>query len=666
MAKKFYLALLIIFFPLFQLLAEESFSSYDTAFEIEEIVITATRTKIEILDAPVHVTVITGEEIEEMGARNIADVLGRQAGITVFDRGPEGALKSASLRGSTSEGVLITIDGVRLNDSRAGSMDLSLIPLHSIEKIEIVRGGTSALYGADAVGGVINIITKKNPDNRLKIKIENGSYIPQNAVKVKEGDVEEAVGADFLDLLDTQKVSIQYSRDIGEIDVVTSGSFTRANNGYVWNDTEYTGKNRRRVNANMLGGDLYAGVSIPYDTGQFDITGLFVYNDKGIPGALSWYSTDASQRDVLANGIFHFRTEEFFSDFLSLDAKASYKYSSLNYADPDETYPIDDSHNTHSIGLDVAQEMLYFDAFSLVYGLNLAYESVDSTKIERHERINGGLFIESPVYLSPQFTIIPVVRYDIYSDFPDSFNFKLSSVYNISSDTSLKASISKSYRAPTLNDLYWPYTPPYMGWSGEGGNPNLKPETGYSAEFGISAIKEHIKFDAYVFARYLEDEIKWFLFTDENVWRPNNLRSTFYPGVEANGSINFLNNFWFNANYTFIYSFVLKGTSQNYTLSDNKRVPYVPVHSITAGIKYRDSKNIAGIDANVLGKHYTDEANTDPANAYFVLNAHYRRMITNNITLLFAVNNLLNANYETLDGYPMPPLFIRTGIEMTF
>jgi len=630
---------------------------------LEESVVTATRTEAAVLDAPAAVSVITREEIDKAQVKNLADLLSREPAITVRDYGPEGSVKSLSLRGATSEGVLVLVDGIRINDSRAGGVDLSLLSLQSVERIEIVRGGTSALYGADAVGGTVNIIMKKEADNLLKLTFENGSYIPRDAVAVYEKGVEKEVGADPADLFDTQKVGLQFSRKLGTVDLVTSGSFTRANNGYTWDDTEYVDGQRRRINADLLGGDLYAGVSLPLSAGRFDSSGRISRYEKGAPGSLSWLSTDAAQTDTLAAWNARYAAERFFSDALTLDLKGSYRFSRLDYEDPDPGFPIDDRHATHSLIFDAAQELRAYERFTLVYGLNLGYDLVDSTKTGDHDRVSGGVFVESPIFLTDRFTLTPAARLDYYSDFPETFNFKLSGVYGISPSMSFKTSVSKSYRAPTLNDLYWPYTPA----EGTSGNPGLKPETGYSAEAGITAVKSGVSFDIFVFTRYMFDEIKWILGSDF-IYRPENIGRSFYPGVEAGGRARISKNIWVSAGSTFIYSFVLQSDSADYTPKDDKRVPQVPVFSLDAGVEYTGAKSLFTLNGQYVGKQYTDAANTEglSVDGYFVMNAGYTRKLSEVFSIKLAIDNLLNARYETADGYIMPPFFIRSGVEAVF
>jgi outer membrane cobalamin receptor len=630
----------------------------DTELEMKEIVVTATRTEEEVLSAPGHVTVLSEEEISRSGARNMADLLTSQSGIKINDYGAEGSLKSISIRGSALEQVLILVNGVRINDSRQGGVDLAQIPLDNIEKIEIVRGGFSTLYGADAVAGVINIITKKSADGQFKLKVENGAYIPRAAIEVSEGPTETAVDANWLDLVDTQKVGLTFSGSIGEIDLVTTGRFTRAANAFVWNDTEYIDDYRRRINADLLGGGGYVSVTAPLDSGTFGANASLNYQEAGAPRSLTFLSTTTRQKDLNALAQVFLKSDSFVSDLLSLDAKAFYKFSRVKYQDPID--PGD--HKLHAFGLDATQELLILDFLSVVYGGNLLVDFVDSNIIDNQNRVSGGLFLEVPLYPMPQLSIIPVVRYDLYSDFPDSLNFKLSTVYVFGDTLAVKLSGGSSYRAPMFNDLYWPD----LGWAV--GNPDLKPEKGYYGEAGATIAAQRVTLGAFGFARYMVDAIQWVdLDPDPLIYRgqPSNIGEIFYPGFEINGEVNLASNLWLNGAYTFLYSFVLEGASASYSFADDKRAPYTPIHTVDAAIEYRGDKVEAGVSGEYVGTLYTDDANTTEQDAYFVLNATVRYRVSELLTVQAAVDNLLNSTYEVLPGYIAPPISFWLGAELT-
>ena len=129
--------------------------------ELNEVVVTATRVDSPILDSPSLATVITSQDLFQAGAVDLSGVLAQQSGVVVNDYGPQGQSKSVSIRGSTSSQVLVLVDGIRLNSSFDGSVDLSRIPIAMIDHVEIVQGGAGSLWGTGAVGGSLAMLTKK-------------------------------------------------------------------------------------------------------------------------------------------------------------------------------------------------------------------------------------------------------------------------------------------------------------------------------------------------------------------------------------------------------------------------------------------------------------------------------------------------------------------------
>jgi vitamin B12 transporter len=634
----------------------------DTELEMKEIVVTATRTEEEVLTAPGHVTVLSEEEISRSGAKNLADLLTRQSGIKVNDYGAEGAVKSISIRGSATAQVLILVNGVRLNDSLNGGFDLSDIPLTGVERIEIVRGGSSALYGSDAMAGVINIITKKDAKNRLKVKIENGSYIPRSAVEVSEGPTQTSADTNWLDLVDTQKLSLEYSTVLANIDLVASGGFTRAANEYVWNDTKYIGDYRRRINADLLSGNGYLSVSSSIGEGSAGVTGSANYKEVGSPGQIDpthfSLSTDARQQTATAQGQMFFNTDHFFLDILSFDINGFYKYFGLDYSNP----PYDPSSvKLHTVGIDIVQEFNASDILSLIYGGNIIYEGADSTEIDIRRRFSGGGFLEFALYPIPGLSITPTLRYDFYSDYAGSLNYKLNIVYGLNTSVSLKLSGGKSYRIPTLNDLYWPDDPiNFMR-----GKPNLTPETGYFGELGFSFLTDRLRVNTFVFTRYVTDAIVWGFNLATFYYEPLNVGESLFPGAEFDAEMNLINNFWLTAAYTFIYSYLLEGFSGTYGYSDNKRAPYVPVHSADAALEYRGGKTMGGLYFEFVDKAYKDDENTIQIDGHCVFNAQVRHQLTDCLTLALKANNIFNKVYEVLADYTAPPLSFWLGAELT-
>jgi len=168
-----------------------------------DLVITPNRTETPIARAGSAVTIIAGDEIERMRAQSFVDVLRNVPGLDIYQNGGLGTQSTVSLRGSRDGQTLVMIDGIRVGDpsSTSGAVDLGQFALHNIERIEILRGPQSALYGSDAMGGVINIITKKSGEPKTSVSVEAGSYNSlrsTGSVTGRAGDTSYALSIDAM------------------------------------------------------------------------------------------------------------------------------------------------------------------------------------------------------------------------------------------------------------------------------------------------------------------------------------------------------------------------------------------------------------------------------------------------------------------------------------
>ncbi len=631
--------------------------------ELSEVVVTATRIDSSLQESPNAVTVITPADIAAPGAHDVAAVLNGHAGVTVNDYGPIGANKTVSLRGSTSQQVIVLLDGVRLNSSRDGSVDLSTIPIEMVERIEIVRGGASALYGTGGIGGVINIITKKPQKPQVTLSVTNGSYIPHGASEVSASLAETRRDAQAQDLLDSQIVDLTLAGRIGELALSGGGSFTRAANAFTWFDASGIDGWRRRTDADVLSGSGYVGLDAPLFGGRLAAKGVFGLSDAGAPGSLTFVSTTARQSDASGSGALSWKTDRFFGDALTLDVKSFYKHDVLTYDDP--TYPPESTHRTRTAGLDVTQKLTLSPLLSMVYGGNLGYDDVDSTNYTRHRtRLSLAGFVSVPVSPTDTLTITPTGRYDSFSDFSGRLSGSLSAVALLSEQSSLRASVASSYRVPTLNDLYW-FDP--SGFTAA--NPDLTPETSYAGEVGYSFVGDRASFDVSAFARAVFDNIIWLVGPAPTyTYMPENLTRTLFPGAEIHARLQLTDTFSLEASYTFLYSFLLNDGEKELGIAGDRRVPYSPVHSLAVRIRYTASRWEAGIAEQYVGRQYTNSANTEASSLaeYFVANADCRFLVTENVTLTMAAKNIFNALYSTQLGYPMPPFSLETGVRLSY
>lgn len=633
---------------------------------LPEVVVTATRVSTPALQAPAFTTLITAQQIRSSPAATLPELLRTVGGLLVASSGPEGALSTVSLRGSTSSQVLVLLDGVPLNSSRDGTVDLSQIPVDSIDHVEIVRGGESSVYGSAAVGGVINLITRRpEGTGSLRVRLENGSYLPHTGELVSEGMVETPAAADPLDLVDTQRLSAQGSTHIGKLGLVAAGGFTRAANGFVWKDSTYIDNWRRENHAGGYSGNGYLRLDAPIGTGTLSSTGSVDSTSYDVPGTLSGFglTTHAEQQRTTAQGVVAYSIEQSADRPLGLTSHAYYQYDELHYSHPSTLPPTNSRYLTNSVGGDFSSEYRLSDTVSFLSGASARYDGLDSSDVGLRSRLNLAGFASMTLSPSDALTLTPSVRYDYFSGLPGGLSYRVGAVLALNDWSSLKGSLSDSYRVPTINDLYWPSSAYATG------NPKLRPEKAVGADFGYTARSRTLSLDAAVFARLVRDEIVWAPTGDPitSPWTPENLGKALIPGAQLQGRLQLPLHLSFGVDYSFIYSFLLAGPSTTYSLSSDKRVPYVPFHTLKADLSYFHRGTRLSLDGEFVGREYTDDANSASTvlAAHTVINLSYLQSIGKRLSISFVIKNLLNAVYETQAGYPMPPFSLWTGLAMS-
>ncbi|HUX12988.1 MAG TPA: TonB-dependent receptor [Spirochaetia bacterium] len=629
--------------------------------ELPEIDVTATRIVSPVLESPAFVTVIGPQQIANSPAKDLAGLLAMQSGVTVNDNGPVGAQQSVSIRGSTAAQVLILVDGVRQNTAFSGGVDLSQIPLDMIDHIEVVRGGESAVYGADAVGGVINIITRHAEKPTASLKVENGSYLPHVASTVSPSMQQTRVLPDAADLADTQRLALSLSGAAGPLGLEGGGGFTRAANGYTWDDTAGIGGYRKESNADLTAGNGYLGLETPFAGGVLSAKGNATYSTYGVPGSLGLPTSNARQQATTVSTNADFKTDRFLVDPLSLHLTGFYRFGRLHYTDPDSYGgPTDSIHTSNTAGGELTQSMVFSDIFTAVFGGDFQYDAIQSTDVGSHTRAGLAGFAAFPVTLSNALTMTPSIRYDYFSDFAGGISYRLGVVYATGDTTSFKASIGESYRVPTFSDMYWNdayYT----------GNPGVRPETAYSGDLGYSIRSDTVTFDAALFGRYLFDQIMSVPTSNPYVWTVQNVGRSIVPGFELHSVWKLTPAVTLGVDYTFMYSLVLADPSGTYSIENDLRVPFTPIHALSSSVTWTNGATRISADMSYVGKEYADPANTESSALapYVVFNLAFRQNLTRHLTLVITGRNLLNEVYSTEPyGYVMPPFSIWTGFEL--
>ena len=606
--SKFVIYILLIltshFLLLTSLFAEEK-------IEIGEVVVTATRIEEALEDIPSSVTVITKKEIKESTATNITEALKGVVGLKVTEYGKKGAIAAPALRGSTAGQVLILLDGKRLNLPGSGQFDLNDLPasIDDIERIEILRGASSALYGADAMGGVINIITKKPEKPYTKIGGSYGRFNTQQYQLLTSGKF-KALGYFF---------SLSKEKSDG----------FRPNSNY--DSTTANGK---------VVIDLSHKSTLELSLG-------FLYKEAGVPGSITYPSPRAEESDEDIN--FGITYKGKISDKIDVITKVYRNYYELAYKDP--AMFTDDKHKDFFTGGEVQVNYLYNPYNLFTGGVEYGKEEVRSTATGRHERSRKGVFLQDEIKPSEPLTVIPGIRYDSFSQGEDQFSPKISALYKFR-DARFRTSIGSGYRVPTFNDLYWPDT------AFNKGNPDLKPEKsieyeiGWDQQFGKGMLSKTT-----LFRRDVKDLIIWQPDTSYK-WAPLNIGEARIYGVEIDGEMNLHKLLMIYLNYTYLNPEDRK---------TGEKIKNLPRHQFNSSIR---SSFPFGSVVSLNGRYIKNYVTSGDPSGYFVMDWKF----THEVVILakvkgevfVGVKNILDKEYETVKGYPMPPREIYGGLSLTF
>lgn len=621
------------------------------SYSLGNVTVTATRIPQTTAAVPADVTVVTAAQIRASGAQTVAAAIRNVVGVAVSSYGPSSSASTVSILGSTSSQVLVMVDGVPMNDPLTGSVDLSTIPLDDVRRIEVVRSGSSALYGTSAIGGVINIITNRSSKPSLTASVENGSYLPGTA----QNGSGSTVGPDWSSLADTQRASVSASGSIGSVGLHGSGSFVRSQNGYLYPGSG--GQTERLQNAGLLGGDGTFGLSLPLLSGTLRADASALYHASGSPGTPSgpyaYLTPEARQTQSVYRGVLRYTNPHLASDLLSLDLTAYATQSEVTYVDPSSA--TNDDHKDWVVGAQVQQNASLSDLLTLVYGGSVSSQQAVDTEAGTPHRFVAGVFVE-PIVSIGRFDLYPTIRYDYYSDYaPGDVSFIAGATYKAGGGLTLRADLSRSYRAPDFNDLYYQSPGFFVP------NPNLLPETAWSGDLGASLDLDWLRYTVSGFARYTQNQILDLPeAANPYVYQAVNTGLSFFPGVDQELRLRLARHLGLDLGYTFLYSYDLSG---GLTLADNIRMAMTPVHTITARVSYDGEPLSGSVSARYESVRYLDASNTSSLPAFVVVDAIVRVTLAQGWRLSLAADNLLNAQYELNDGYPMPPVMIKTGVE---
>ncbi len=599
------------------LISAQSASSAEV--EMGQVVVTATRTEQKLADVPQSTSVISKEEIMSSPDRTLPEVIQRVPGVQVIQNGPLGSISSAQIRGSESGQVLIMINGRRLNDAQAGMYDLSTLPVskEDIERIEVLRGGASALYGADAMGGVINIITKSPSKEALtRASASFGRFGTQEyslAHRWKPGAFEYGL-------------SISREHSLG---------FRPNSDCDAW----------------ILGGEL------GYEFGpksELTFSIRTIQKEIGTPGLISSPDPDDRQKDDLTQLDLTYRARIASSlDLTFRGFQNVYNRTFIQGTQPPDAGP-PFLHKNYATGGDLQATAAAGSSHVFTGGVEAIRDQVDSSALGVHTAIRGALYLQDEIEVVNPMIATLGLRYDSHSLYQSQFNPRAGLLLRLPWETRLRASVARSYRAPTFDDLYWPED------AFTAGNPNLRPESAWSYELGAEKTWSNlVLLKAAGFYRDAKDLILWAEGVDGK-WRPSNVQSATIWGAEIELTVFPLGGLAIPLNYSYLYP---------RNESTGKPLGSKPKHTVNLGVEYTAP---FGLVSSLKGRYvqfYLDEGSTINRE-YFVVDARvaYRLQVYRGLKgeAFVSLTNALNRDYQITEGFPMPPRSLNGGVSVSF
>ena len=631
----------------------------------ENLTVTATRVPTPVANLAAGVTIIDRKTIEERGYVTLVDALSAVPGLRVVQSGGPGSQTSVFIRGTNSNHVLVLRDGIPVNDpgDPGGAFNFGIDTLEDVERIEVVRGPLSSLYGSGAVGGVINLITRHGraaPPGHLVLAGGSPSQL------LAQGDVAGGFGiydyAANLEGFSTRGFDQTPRRETGvytgEVDGDRAKTAQAELGATISPDTRVSVLLRARDA--KYGYDEVGGVA--YDGGNATGYDASLFGRLGLTSKLFDGFWDTS--------LYLSRLQEDRRYTVTLDAQDS------NQATGDSRY--------HGRRTDVQwNNTLHFKDYgvlttnSLTFGYEHASDTSDTkiatnsifgpddSKVRAHDDTDSGyLGVQSSLY--KRLALTGQLREDGTTIAGDAFTWRMGGVLDVPELLShVKASYGTSFRAPALYDRYGIDSYGYVG------NPNLRPERGEGYEAGFTtdlpvAPDRNLTIGVEYFHNRIRDLIEVVYAADGLSSSPVNINRARTEGVEATLTLRAAR--WLQADLTYTYTdardldtdAILLRRPYNQA-SGNLRIMPIPALTIAPELLYTGvfqdyPTSNAGVPGFVVGR--------SPSGVIFNLNVTYQ--VAPHIELFAWGKNLGNAAFEPVNGYQTPGASFLAGTRLGF
>ena len=575
---------------------------------LDEVVINSGRILIPFSDENRNLIIIDSVFLNNSSAKNLSEILQQVIGVDIRRRGNDDIQSDLYIRGGSFDQTLLLINGIKVEDSQTGHHQMNLsVPTNLIDKIEILKGPGSRIFGMNAFNGAVNIITKKNSENGY-INLDYGSF------KTFQGSGSIPIN--------TKKTSHILS------------STYRKSDGYRYN-TDYNYFNL-----------FYSGI---IEINDSDLEILFSNSDRKF-GANGFYaSPEARDQYEETNGsLLNFKLRKK-RENISTESSLYWRRHEDTYIyirDNPSVYKND--HISHKLGFQ-NNISIFSDMGITGIGIDLSNTWLSSNNLGERNRFITTIFAEQLINKN-KFSFTPGIAFSIYEKpTNDLFKSKLfpgiDIGYKLSDKISINANIGETFRIPTFTDLY--YSDP-----NNQGNENLDPEKAFTSEVGFKLKEKNYGISLSLFRRKSDDLIDYVKANPDDKWSPQNIKNVITTGIEFDSKLILNNNNSLNTinlGYAYINDNYENDILSRYSLNSYR-------HRLILNFDFKLTKSISNYLSYRYGIREIQDGNSKSVIDYKIMMQRDRWKVTLNL------NNIFDSKYYETNLVQMPGRNITLGL----
>lgn len=576
----------------------------DDAAEVSPVVVTATRTAQTADESLSSVSVISREDIERTQATSLPELLSRVQGVDFTQNGGRGKASSLFIRGTNSDQIIVLIDGVRVGSATLGTTSFEGLPLDSVERIEVVRGPRSSLYGADAIGGVIQIFTRESEGPRASVGFGSNEYGRFSAGYGRQGDSSGFsidASAEDTEGFDAQENDCPFCADEPDDDGFESANVSLRGRQEITDDVE------------LSGSLLVADTENEFD-GNFQNSG--------------------EQRQTVATGKVDWHVTDRWDSKLSIGRSTD---DTDNFLDGDDA----SFFETERTDISWQNDITVGDAQLVTVGVDVLNDRIDtSNDFDVEERETTGVFVQHQ-WTGLNWNTQASVRRESFDDgfdnpsvgsdeFDDQTTGSIAAGYRIREGLRAFGSYGTAFKAPSFNQLFFP------GF----GNPDLDPEDSKSYELGLRGRAGAVNWEVAAYRTVIDNLIAFNVATSA----PENIDEATINGIEV-GIDASLDDWQISANADF------KEAKDSEGDNEGNQLPRRSERGYNAGVTHFAGAWTFGVDVTHEGPRFDDVGNFTPLSSYTLVDLRASWAFAPDWQARFKVENAGDADHTIVDTY---------------